>query len=59
MYIPVSWKMRLRDGPHGSSAKKNAGIRPGYVADDRMSKRPPLPKEEDLDHLGRLHKTHH
>ena len=59
MTIQVPWKMRLRKGPTGSPSNENYWNRRKYQDDPGVPKRQALPHEEDLDHLGALHKTHH
>lgn len=59
MHIQVPWKMRRRDGPHGSPVTDSRRTRSNFRDDLRTHKRPALPKEEDLDHLGKLHEAHH
>ena len=59
MHIQVPWKMRLRSGPHGSPSDDSWWTRPKYRDDKAAGTHSPVPHEEDLDHLGQLHKVHH
>ncbi len=56
MNIQVPWKMRLRRGPQGGPMDRNWRARRTFQDDLDVAKRPTLMVEDDLDHLGSLHK---
>ena len=58
MNIQVPWKMRMRSGPQSSPYDGNFWLRRKFREDLDVAKPPAYRLEEDLDHLGALHKQH-
>lgn len=59
MNIQVPWKMRMKNGNQVSPDNSNWWMRKKFHDDLNVAKRPSLMVEDDLDHLGALHKHGH
>ncbi|MDF7826152.1 hypothetical protein P4B35_19125 [Pontiellaceae bacterium B12227] len=59
MNIQVPWKMRMGSGSPSPVSNSHWWVRKTFQADLDVAKRPSLMVEDDLDHLGSLHKQHH
>ena len=58
MNIQVPWKARLRNG-RPEHRGRDFWIRRKYHDDLDVAKRPDFLVEDDLDHLGMVHKNQH
>ena len=58
MNIQVPWKMRMRNGSQPSMGNRHWWVSKKFQDDLDVAKRPALMVEDDLDHLGSLHKLH-
>ena len=59
MNIQVPWKMRMRSENQVTFNDSNWWVRKKFHDDLNVAKRPSLVVEDDLDHLGALHKHSH
>lgn len=59
MNIQVPWKMRLRSGSQGGPPGGSMWARRRFRNELDVAKRPNLMVEDDLDHLGSMHKHSH
>jgi hypothetical protein len=59
MNIQVPWKMRMNEGPQGSQTNGSMWARWRFRDELDVAKRPGLMVEDDLNHLGSMHKHSH
>lgn len=57
MNIQVPGKMSRQEGPPGEQSRENARARRRFHDELDVAKRPGLMVEDDLNHLGSVHKS--
>ena len=59
MNMQVLWRKRMSGGPQSSPSSGQMWARRRFCDELDVAKRPGLMVEDDLDHLGSLHKRIH